>query len=308
MSAFRAQGFRIGLYYSLLDWHHPGFAIDALHPLRDDLEARSEPRDMDAYRAYMKGQVRELLTEYGRIDYVWFDFSYPDLRLPEHPWAVGKGPADWDSEGLERLVLELQPGAILNDRLGLKRGVRTPEQNLPDTPVETDGRPVIWELCHTENEHWGYHRDDPLLKTPLQVAHLLVEAVAKGGNLLFNIGPTPRGTLADHSTRLLAELAAWMDLHEPAIRGTGRAAFVAPPTCRYTQRGDRLYVHVFDWGQHLWLPGLAGKVRHARTLHDGSELLLRRPPLHPGSDDALVIQLPMRPAVLIPVIELELDA
>ncbi|MFN8518696.1 MAG: alpha-L-fucosidase [Chloroflexota bacterium] len=306
IDAFRARGFRIGLYYSLLDWDHPGFTVDALHPLRGNESARGRPADMAAYRSYIEGQIRELLTGYGRIDYVWFDFSYPAFEDPAHPWATGKGPADWGSERLEALVRSLQPAAILNDRLGLGRGIRTPEQNVPDDRLLDRGRPVAWELCHTENESWGYHRDDLRLKTPTQVVEMLVETVARGGNLLFNIGPTSRGEFSQHSRQLLRGVGAWMRCCEPAIRGAGPSPLAAPPNCRYTQRGDRLYVHVFTWGQHLRLPGLAGRVRSARTLHDGSEVVLAKPRLHPGADDDLVIELPTRPDILVPVIEVDL--
>lgn len=307
VAAFRARGFRIGFYYSLLDWDHPGFEMDALHPLRADMAARGRRVDMDAYRAYMEGQVRELLTGFGRVDYVWFDFSYPKLEVAEHPWARGKGPVDWGSERLEALVRELQPDAILNDRLGLDRGVRTPEQNVPDADLLKDGRPVAWELCHTENESWGYDRDDRRWKTARQVVEMLVDTVAKGGNLLFDIGPTARGEFAPHSIALLGDVAEWMRWAEPSIRGAGPSQFSASPQVRYTQVSDRLYAHVFTWAQHLRLPGLAGRVRHARTLHDGSEVRLSKPRLHPGSEQDLVIELPMRPDVLVPVIELTLS-
>lgn len=306
ITAFRKRGFRIGMYYSLLDWDHPGFSVDALHPLRSDAAARARPSDMPAYRRYMLEQVRELLSRFGPIDYLWFDFSYPDLVVPEHAWAKGKGPLDWGSADLERLVRELQPQAIMNDRLGLGRGIRTPEQNVPDEQILDGGRPVPWELCHTENEHWGYVRDDDRLKTAAQVVEMLVDTVAKGGNLLFNVGPTARGAFSPHSIALLAEVGNWMQQFEPAIRAAGPSAFEAPPQCRYTQRGDRLFVHVFTWGQHLRLPGLANHVRAARTLNDGSEIPLTKPRLHPGAEHDLVIELPMRPDVLVPVIELTL--
>jgi len=155
--AFRAEGIRIGLYYSLLDWHHPDYAIDVNHPLhpKDDAEWNDPKayiplnagRDMEKYRQYMKDQVRELLTDYGRIDIMWFDFSYPTYVTP-------KGRNDWDSEGLLRMARSIQPWLIVDDRLDLKDkswgwDFRTPEQfRMPVWPT-MDGKRVPWETCQT---------------------------------------------------------------------------------------------------------------------------------------------------------------
>src|SRR5699024_8196701 len=109
----RQEGLRIGFYHSLTYWHRPDFPIDRIHPLRDseDVPALNATRDPARYRAYLHGQVRELLTDYGQVDYLFFDFTYPG--------ESGKGPEDWDSEGLLTMVRELQPACIVNDRLGL---------------------------------------------------------------------------------------------------------------------------------------------------------------------------------------------
>ncbi|MBG9885171.1 alpha-L-fucosidase, partial [Bacillus toyonensis] len=98
VDALREEGLRVGLYYSLIDWHHPDFTVDGNHPRRgDDAEReRNAHRDMDRYREYLHGQVRELLTGYGEIDYLFFDFTYPE---EQGGWA-GKGPEDWGAEEL----------------------------------------------------------------------------------------------------------------------------------------------------------------------------------------------------------------
>ena len=103
VDAFRAEGLKIGFYYSLIDWHHPEFPIDGYHPMRNNLEFRKAAanRDIAKYRDYLFGQVRELLTNYGKIDYLWFDFSYANK---DWGWSKGKGPADWHSEELMTLV------------------------------------------------------------------------------------------------------------------------------------------------------------------------------------------------------------
>lgn len=303
VDAFRKRGFRIGFYYSLLDWHHPDFALDGLHPVGHDLEARTLQRDMGSYRDYMKGQLTELLTRFGRIDYLWFDFSYEEN---DYGWSKGKGPKDWDSVGIEEHVRALQPDIILNDRLGLNRGVLTAEMRMPEVRPLRDGQPVIWELNNTENRHWGYYRDDRDWKTPEQIVRMLVDVVSKGGNFLLNIGPTARGAFSPHSRQLLRAVGEWIEIHEAAIRGAGPSAFEPPRDCRYTQRGHRLYLHVFNWQQELGLPGLAGRVARARTFDDGSEIEMGQRYSDPQRPGDFVLLLPMRPDVLVPVIELTL--
>jgi len=295
--AFRAAGLKVGLYYSLIDWHHPEFPIDGLHPLRDDEKAREEPRDMAVYRDYMHGQVEELLTDYGKIDYLWFDFSY---GAADWGWSKGKGVDDWGSEELEQLVLKLQPDILLNDRLGLNRGVRPTEQHVPDDVLQADGRDVVWEACHTENGSWGYDRDNKAWKRPVDLAHMLVDIVSKGGNLLFNVGPTGRGQLSPDSRRLLSEVGAWLDLHGDAIYGAGRCELEPPRDCRYTQRGNRIYLHVFSWRTEILVSDLP-PLALARFVHDHSEVQIAPHALGPGER---LMHLPaVPPDVLVPVVE-----
>src|SRR5690606_16114376 len=163
VEAVRAEGLRVGFYHSLLDWPHPDYVVDGHHPRRgDDVEALNAGRDMARYRAYLHGQVRELLTRYGRIDYLFFDFTFPEERngLP------GKGPEDWGAEELLATVRELQPCIVVNDRVGLPGDVATPEQHQPSGQVLVDGEPVVWEACQTINGSWGYHRDNHDHKAP----------------------------------------------------------------------------------------------------------------------------------------------
>ncbi|TCB59403.1 extracellular solute-binding protein [Rhizobium leguminosarum bv. viciae] len=152
VEAFRAEGLKIGFYYSLLDWHHPDFPIDVHHPLRNhpDAKALNAGRNIANYAAYMREQVRELLTGFGRIDIIWFDFSYPGRDYRGLP---GKGRADWESERLVDLVRELQPEIIVNNRLDLPPGnlpdVTTPEQYTPRVAPAIASQGVLWETCHT---------------------------------------------------------------------------------------------------------------------------------------------------------------
>jgi len=314
VEAFRAAGLRVGFYYSLLDWHHPDFPIDGRHPLRDrdDAAELNQGRDMRRYAAYMRAQVRELLTGYGPIDIIWYDFSYPGF---EYRGLPGKGHNDWESEELLRLTRELAPEIIVNNRLDLpaeQADIHTPEQFKPREWVRVDGKPVVWEACHTFSGSWGYHRDETSWKSPEQLIQLLIDSVAIGGNLLMNVGPTGRGTFDDRALDALGVYAAWMRLHSRSIYGCTASELVPPPDCRYTQNGDRLYLHIFNWPfRHLHLDGMAGKVAYAQLLDDASEIKLLEPGRHDEwsiaatTSDTLTLELPVRkPEVTVPVIEL----
>jgi len=313
VEAFRAQEFKVGFYHSVIDWHHPEFPIDGLHPQRDDPEyiASQAHRNIALYRAYLHGQTRELLTQFGSIAVLWYDFSYP-TRV----WG-GKGRDDWGSEQLVRMVRELQPGIILNDRLDLPESadVRTPEQYQPRGWLEVGGQRVMWEACQTLNGSWGYDRDNLDWKPVEMLVQMLVDSVSKGGNLLLNVGPNGRGEFEPRAIERLRGLGAWMRLHKRAIYGCSASAYVPPPDCRYTQKGDRLYLHLFAWPfGHVHLEGLAGRVEYAQLLNDASEITMRVGEAHQEAQNTTMASLPagtlslvlpvQKPSVSVPVIEL----
>lgn len=319
VQAFRDKGFRIGFYHSLLDWHHPDFPVDFLHPQRDEadvLNAAGGGRDIQRYADYLHGQVRELLTEFGRIDVMWFDFSYPNRGFG------AKGHAEWRSTELIRMVRELQPGILVNNRLDLGVGagpdtgdITTPEQvQVTGQVLDDEGNPALWEACQTLNGSWGYDRDNLDWKSPELLVRMLIDTVAKDGNMLLNVGPNGRGEFEPRALDRLTAIADWMRLHEPAIRGAGATSYEPPTDCRYTYRAGRLYLHLFAWPmRHIHLPGLVDKVAYARLLHDGSEVRLVRQESSadghhtaaPGIENALTLELPVqRPDVTVPVVEL----
>lgn len=312
VEAFRAEGMRVGFYHSLIDWHHPEFPVDKLHPQREDEEfkAAHAGRDVARYREYLHGQVRELLTRFGTIDYIFYDFTYPDR---------GKGPEDWGSEELLALTRQLQPNIIVNDRLGIPGAdFVTPEQYQPVVPLQRDGRRLLWEACQTLNGSWGYDRDNLQYKTARMCLELLIDGVSKDGSLLLNIGPTGRGELDPRSLPVLEQMGEWMRLHGRSIYGCGASEFTPPPDCRYTQRGDRLYLHMLTWPyRHVHLPGLAGRVEYAQLLNDGSEIGMRiidakqqaqNIKMSGLPEGTLTLDLPtVQPPVTVPVIELFLS-
>lgn len=316
VEAFRAEGLKIGFYYSLPDWHHPDFTIDMYHPQRNRADAAelNKGRDMKRYAQYLRDQVTELLTGFGKIDIIWFDFSYPDRSYKGLP---GKGRDDWQSVELLTLVRKLAPDIIVNNRLDLDDltdampDMVTPEQYTPRTPPMVKGREAVWEMCQTFSGSWGYFRDEESWKSPEQLIQILIDGVSLGGNLLMNVGPTARGTFDQRAIDALEVYAKWMRLHGRAIYGAGRSAFVAPDGCRYTQKGNRLYLHIYNWpNQYLLLDGLRGKVAYAQLLNDASDVQWPAEGadthfMPPGGETTLTLLLPVKkPDVVVPVIEL----
>jgi alpha-L-fucosidase len=314
VDAFRAEGIKVGFYHSLIDWHHPDFGVDHIHPQRDNAEerAKNSQRDIKKYTKYLHDQVRELLTNYGKIDYLFFDFSYPG--------EDGKGHEDWGSEELIKLCRELQPDIIIDDRLDLEDypggwDIKTPEQFMMAKWPTKNGKPVLWETCQTFSGSWGYYRDEETWKSVEQLLFLLIDTVSKGGNLLLNVGPTARGEFDYRALDSLAGMGEWMKRHSRSIYGCTQAPeeFPTPDSTRltYNPETNRLYVHLLHWPIEIVnLPGFAGKVKYAQLLNDASEIHFQEPPSHWGMDSthdpsALTLRIPVKkPNVAIPVIEL----
>lgn len=318
VNALRAEGIRVGFYYSLIDWNHPHFPIDRNHPQRDEknIAALNQNRDIRKYQQYLKDQVTELLTQFGQIDELFFDYSYPG--------ANGKGREDWDSEGLIRLVRKLQPNTIVNDRLDVSEtnwgwDYKTPEQFMPGHWPTVNGQKVPWETCQTFSGSWGYNRDEYSWKSDRQLITMLIETVSKGGNLLLNVGPTARGMFEDRANERLNSIGNWMKFNNRSIYGCTQApeSFEKPDNCllTYNEKTRRLYIHVLSWPfKSLHLKNYKGKFKYAQLLNDGSEIKYKYD-LKPGShttetagENDVVLDLPVRqPDVEIPVIELILN-
>jgi len=276
VDAFRKEGLKVGFYYSLLDWHHPGYPVDRLHPLRDDKVAKARKRDLKLYVDYLHGQVHELLTNYGRIDVIWFDFSYD--KMTDEAWRAME---------LMDMVRKLQPDIVVNNRLtaghcNLQSGLRlgdfaTPEQIVPPNGLaDGTGKAIPWEACITLNDNWGYAYSK--YKTAQDVIRMLVECVSKGGNLLLNVGPNPRGEIPVESVKILEEVGRWMRENSESIYGCGAAGLPKPEWGRFTSNGNRLYAHVFERPMGpVVLPNMRGKICKARLLRDGSEVRIQQP-------------------------------
>ena len=234
VEAFREAGIKVGLYYSLIDWHHPDFTIDWLHPRRfdPDAEEKSARCNFANYIEYMHNQVREIMTNYGKIDILWFDFSYKkpgygtlDSKEKPLPWMKGKAKEEWQSERLIKMVRELQPGIIINNRADIEQDTVTPEQSQPicwPRHKET-GEKMVWEVCQTFSGSWGYSRDEMTWKSPEMLIGLLINTVSRGGNLIMNVGPTGRGNFDQRAVNALAAYEKWMKYNSASIYGCTEA-------------------------------------------------------------------------------------
>ena len=319
VEAFRAEGLKVGFYYSLIDWHHPEFPIDKHHPMRDlpDAAELNKSRDMKKYAEYMRNQVRELLTNYGKIDVLWFDFSYPPSKA--YPQFEGKLKEQWESEKLIALARELQPEIMIDNRADIEQDINTPEQYQVDEwprHKETDEL-LTWEACHTFSGSWGYYRDEMTWKSPQILIELLCKTVALGGNLLMNVGPCSRGYFDKRATEALAVYGEWMKYNSRSIYGCTMAEpeFKAPFGTVLTQSedGKRLYVHLLSYPfVNLPMENIAGKIEYVQFLHDGSEIQYSVGTRHgtcgdvsKANENTVFFKLPVvKPDVIVPVIEI----
>lgn len=318
VDAFRAEGLKIGFYYSLIDWHHPDFTIDQIHPRRNDANARelNEGRDMRRYAKYMRDQVTELLTNYGKIDILWFDFSYK--KNPSSPdWMTGKGKDEWEAEELIKTARLIQPEIIIDNRTELEQDLWTPEQYqmLEWVKHKETGELVTWEACQTFSGSWGYYRDEMTWKSPEMLIQMLINTVCIGGNLLMNVGPTAKGYFDKRAENALGVYAEWMKYNGESIYDCTQAEpeFTAPRGTRLTQSNDgkRLYIHLMEYPYaFLEFPGLADKIDYAQFLHDGSEILYTLNKVEHFSESTsskenmVAFKLPyVKPDVIVPVIE-----
>jgi alpha-L-fucosidase len=280
LDAFRAEGLRVGLYYSVIDWHHPDYPHygDQHHPQRDDEAFKGKQHRWDNYLQYLHGQVRELTTHYGKLDIMWFDFSYGQMKGEK-----------WKAKELVDMVRKNQPGIILNNRLmGDGAGslgdasalgdFETPEQGVPDEPRrDAQGQLAPWETCLTLNNNWGYHANDHDWKSPELVVHTLVNCVSKGGNLLLNVGPDARGQIPPQSVAILGEVGEWMKRNGASIYGCGPSPLPKPDWGRFTQRGNRLYAHLMHPHiGHINLKNHQDKVVDVRVLATGVEAFVEQ--------------------------------
>lgn len=229
VEAMRSAGLRVGLYFSLIDWHHPDYPAftEADKPYVFGQYRQPTSEQWQRFIEFMFAQVRELLTNYGKIDIIWFDGSWE--RTPEQ----------WQAKELCEMIRSLQPEIIINDRLPGCGDFDTPEQFIPPQPPSR-----AWETCMTINESWGYNPSDRSFKSPRQLIHTLCEVAGKGGNLLLNVSPMGDGKIQLELLGRLAEVESWMSANGESIIGTESGLEPWQFYGSSTRKGNRLYLHL----------------------------------------------------------------
>lgn len=288
--AAHEAGIKIGFYYSIMDWHHPDYL-----PRRSwELNRPVEGAKFERYVAYVKNQLKELLTNYGEVAVLWFDGSW------ENTWNNKYG------KELYNFVKELQPNIIINNRVGTEenfpaQGVKsvapgdykTPEQFIP----ELGQTGVDWETCMTMNDHWGYNKYDNNWKSTGDLIQKLSNIASKGGNFLLNVGPTAEGVFPEPSIYRLKEIGKWLKINGTSIYGSTAGPFQKLDwgCCTQKSAGEKtiLFLHVFNWPQNgeLDLPGIENNPTRVFLLSDKNQKLLRTT----RYEDGLKIGVPLNP-------------
>ncbi|HMA54050.1 MAG TPA: alpha-L-fucosidase, partial [Acidobacteriota bacterium] len=245
--ALRKAGLRIGWYYSPMDWRDP--------------DCRNERNA--AYVRRMQGQIRELVTRFGRIDLLWFD------------WDGGTIP--WDQEATYRIVRQAQPAIIINNRLDCSFGGLSADRDIgpnadyltPEQVIGAYNDRQPWETCMTLGTQWSWKPDDRI-KSVDEVIRILAGCAGGDGNLLLNVGPMPDGRIEPRQVEVLKGVGAWLGRNGESIYGTRGGPFKPGRYGASTRRGDRIYLHVFAWeGPSLELPAIPLKVVGSRILGGG---------------------------------------
>ena len=269
VDAARAEGLRVGFYYSLMDWHHA-----------DWLQAKDAPAARKRFVDYTHGQIRELMSNYGKVDILWYDMAVP---LD----AIG-----WRSQEMNAMVLQQQPDILINNRNLLPGDFSTPEQS-------TQAAKSDWESCMTINDSWAYLAGDNNWKSPQQLIQNLVECARDGGNYLLDIGPKPDGSVPEPSVLRLRAIGQWLQRNGKAVYGTQRCNFPHGNIGVYTRNGNTLYTIIYFWpGNAMAVGGVKCKVKSAYFLasgrsvafqQKGSRLIFSGLPEHSPDDPITVI-------------------
>lgn len=305
VEAVREAGLKVGLYFSLLDWYHEDYPHygDRNHPMRNNKNYKNDNRNFDRYIDYMHHQVREICTNYGKLDVLWFDFSYDDMTGEK--WRAGE---------LMDMVRTLQPGVIVDNRLeasgegygSMATGNPTryhgdfvsPEQMIPPNGIQdVKGNDLIWESCVTMNNNWGFHQTDKFYKPAATLIRKLVECVSKGGNMLLNIGPDAKGNIPQESLEILDAIKIWMDRNKASIYGCGKSGITKPEYGRITRNRNKIYYHLYENTiGPMPLPGLSKEdIISIRYLSTGAEVPISTSWVHSDYPDIVFADLGVNP-------------
>ncbi len=275
VKAARKAGLKVGFYYSLLDWRFPGY-----------FNRKKYRKSAEAMIEQAHAQVRELMTNYGKIDYLFYDGEWvPGIELTRTLEKQGGSPqiaGFWRAGELNAMVRKCQPHIIINNRTGLDEDVDTPEHF---TTASQKGR--VWETCMTIGDQcgWGYIKNNPNLKTSAQLIQHLVTTAAGEGNFLLNIGPRPNGTVRKEERVRLKEIGRFLGVNGEAVYGSERCPILPGMAGATTAKGNVVYLHIFRWpGREVCVAGVANRVSSAKLLGSSSKLKISR-----ANDGRLII-------------------
>ncbi len=279
VKACRREGLRIMFYYSLCDWYHPHYLPrpDYIH------DPPGHQRDFAKYLEFILGQIRELCEKY-HPDGIWFDGGW------EH------SPQEWQAERLMKLIHEILPNAIVNNRSGLPGDYDTPEQQIGAFNLT---RP--WESCITLGTQWSWKPSDRI-KSLRECLRLLVNCAGGDGNLLLNVGPTPEGEIEERQAKRLREIGEWLKKFGESIYGTRGGPFMPGRWGTSTHKGNVIYLHILNWsGDSLVFPSIERKIVKARLLTGGDLKIVQ-------NEKAITIVVhPKHQQELVTVVRLDLD-
>lgn len=266
--AAHEAGMPLGFYYSPPDMHHPGYR-DTTKLVKETWHGDPTRPEWSSYLDYMEGQLRELLTKYGPVAMIWFDGLDHEEK--------------YQGQRFINLIHELQPAALVNNRIGVDGDFGTPEQQIPDRVPTKPGVQLaagsvpppqdfqLWETCMTINDTWAYNKNDLRFKPVRVLIQDLANVASKGGNFLLDVGPTPEGTIQPEFVERLQAIGAWMKVNGDSIYGTTYGPWQDLPFGKTTAKGKTIYLHVFDWptNPELELPALPSRVSQVTVLATG---------------------------------------
>lgn len=269
VDAFREKGIKIGLYYSLIDWSHPDYPSVYQGGIVPEDKSQCNhfcsPKDgvqdekrWENFLEFDRNQLKELLTNYGNVDLLWFDGDWE------------RSAEQWGLPEFKDYLLSFNKDIIINSRLAGYGDYLTPEQGLPVKRPEGE-----WEFCTTINDSWGYQQDDNHYKSPGQVIRIFVDTITMGGNLLLDIGPREDGSVDERQINVLRELGSFIRENEEAIYDTQAGLpfsyFAGGSTV--SEDGKTLYLFVYDIPREaICIKGLCNKIESVKILSTGKEL------------------------------------